>query len=67
MSSLPRRIQRRNLRKNDKFEPKPQAVKHLPCGGVIALHPTRGWKRTCGARVKLKMAQAAALTRLFVS
>lgn len=58
MSSLPRRIQRRNLRAKKDYEPKSRFSRVNADGSISVLHPTRGFRRTCAKRVALHIEQA---------
>jgi hypothetical protein len=53
MSSLPRRMQRKPMRERADYEPAPAPFRlHDDRQGYDALHPTRGWRRFCAARVR---------------
>lgn len=52
MSSLVRRIQRKFARDNGLYKGKPQPVVNLPDGGYKTLHPTKGWMKVSGKRVR---------------
>lgn len=51
MSSLTRRIQRKQARNNGSYAKKPQLTVALEDGGYITLHPTQGWMKVSGKRV----------------
>lgn len=52
MSSLIRRIERKVARLNGGYEKKPQPTVLLPDGGYKTLHPTKGWMKVSGKRLK---------------
>lgn len=54
MSSLTRKMQR----KAGTYTPRPQYSKLQADGSILTLHPTRGFKRTCAARVAFRVEQA---------
>lgn len=51
MSSFTRTIQRKCARNRKDYEPASQQHRDLPCGGYLALHPTRGWRKFSGRRL----------------
>lgn len=53
MPSLVRRMQRKTARLNGTYEKKPQPVVNLSDGGYRTLHPTKGWIKVSGKRVKV--------------
>lgn len=58
MSSLSRRIQRKYQRSLPDYEPAPQPFRMLADGGYETLHPTRGWKRFSGKRLRAQRRMA---------
>lgn len=61
MSSLIRRIERKWAKSRADYEPRPQQYKMLRDGGYLVLHPTKGWRRVCGARLRAGRRMAALL------
>lgn len=54
MSNLTRHIKRRLAKKvGKKWEGKPQPTILLPDGGYRTLHPTKGWMKVSGKRIKI--------------
>ena len=53
MPSLTRRMQRKTARLNGNYEGTPQPVVKLRDGGYRTLHPTKGWLKVSGKRVKI--------------
>lgn len=53
MSSLVRRMQRKWKRALAEYEPNPQPTVHTEDGGYITLHPTKGWQKVSGKRVRI--------------
>jgi hypothetical protein len=52
VSSLTRRIIRNRLRKLEDYKPSPQPLTSLSDGGYKTLHPTKGWVKVSGKRVR---------------
>lgn len=51
MSSIARRIQKKQSRNRGSYQGTPQPVIAQPDGGYKTLHPTRGWMKVSGKRV----------------
>ena len=45
------KIARNKKRADPDYEPPAQRARPLPDGGYMVLHPTKGWRRVCAARV----------------
>lgn len=55
------KIARNKKRADPDYEPSAQRARALPDGGYMVLHPTKGWRRVCAARVVASQRMAAAL------
>lgn len=49
MTTLSRKLKRLA---NPIWEGKPQAFEDLPCGGYTTVHPTKGFRKMSGRRIK---------------
>lgn len=55
---------RRAQRKAGTYVARPRYSKINPDGSILTLHPTKGWQRTCAARVAFRIAQGQAIAAL---
>jgi hypothetical protein len=58
LSSFTRTLQRRRQKANGTFEARPRFARVNPDGSIVTLRPTKGWLRTSGPRVALRIEQA---------